>query len=149
MAVPTAVHTGFRSTVAQKHKHVTTGKILHTAASILAQHHGACFNKHDGPSDRVTDHPPMLFVHSRMVRRPVRRPSCLLKHSLTRRAEDSACCVEGLRVCTSGTPYMVSLPQTTRMYLIRSTNVAELKSAAPTISVLLKLYVNPEHGSIV
>ena len=40
----------------------------------------ACFNKHDGPSDRATDHPPMLFVHCRMVRRPVGRPSCLLKH---------------------------------------------------------------------
>ena len=34
------------------------------------------FNKHDGLSDRATAHPLMLFVHSRMVR----RPSCLLKH---------------------------------------------------------------------
>ena len=42
---------------------------------------GACFNKHDGLFDRATDHPPMLFVHCRMVGRPVRRPSCLLKHS--------------------------------------------------------------------
>ena len=41
---------------------------------------GACFNKHDGLSDRATDHPPKLFVHCRMVRRPVGRPSCLLKH---------------------------------------------------------------------
>ena len=30
-----------------------------------------CFTNSDGPSDRATDHPPMLFVHSRMVRRPV------------------------------------------------------------------------------
>ena len=32
-----------------------------------------CINQHDGPSDRTTDHRPMLFVHSRMVRRLVRR----------------------------------------------------------------------------
>ena len=31
----------------------------------------ACFSKYDGLSDRATDHPPMLFVHCRMVRRPV------------------------------------------------------------------------------
>ena len=30
---------------------------------------GGCFNKHDRQSDRVTDHPPMIFAHSRMVRR--------------------------------------------------------------------------------
>ena len=34
---------------------------------------GACFNKDDGLADRTTDHRPMLFLHSRMVRRPVRR----------------------------------------------------------------------------
>ena len=28
----------------------------------------------------TTDHPPMLFVHCRMVGRSVRRPSSLLKH---------------------------------------------------------------------
>ena len=33
----------------------------------------ACFKKHDGPSDRASDHHPMLFVHSRMVRRWVGR----------------------------------------------------------------------------
>ena len=32
---------------------------------------GGCFNKHDGLSDRATDHLPMLFVHSRMVRHHV------------------------------------------------------------------------------
>ena len=32
---------------------------------------GACFNKHDGLSDQATDRRPMLFVHRRMVRRPV------------------------------------------------------------------------------
>ena len=42
--------------------------------------HGACFNKHDGLSDRATDHPPMLFVHCRMVRPQLDSPSCLLKH---------------------------------------------------------------------
>ena len=40
---------------------------------------GVCFNKHDGPSYRATYHPPMLIVHSRMVRHPVDSPSCLLK----------------------------------------------------------------------
>ena len=32
---------------------------------------GGCFNKHDGLSSQATDHPPMCFVHSTMVRRPV------------------------------------------------------------------------------
>ena len=30
-----------------------------------------CFSKHDGLSDRATDHCPMLFVHSKKVWRPV------------------------------------------------------------------------------
>ena len=39
----------------------------------------SCFNKHDGPSDRATDLHPMLSVHSRMVRHPVRRSVLLIE----------------------------------------------------------------------
>ena len=46
---------------------------------ISAEPPGACFSKHDGPSDQVTDHPPMLFVHSRMVRRPVGQSFVLIE----------------------------------------------------------------------
>ena len=40
---------------------------------------GACFNKHDGLSDRAADHPPMLFVQSGMVRRPVGQSVVLIE----------------------------------------------------------------------
>ena len=30
-------------------------------------------NRHDGPSDRATDYRPMVFVHIRKVRHPVRQ----------------------------------------------------------------------------
>ena len=41
--------------------------------------YGACFNQHDGLPDRATDHCPMIFAHSRMVRRPVRRSVMLME----------------------------------------------------------------------
>ena len=39
---------------------------------------GGCFTNSDGLSDRATDHPPMLFVHSRMVRPQSDSPSLLV-----------------------------------------------------------------------
>ena len=38
-----------------------------------------CFNKNNRLSDRVTDHPPMLSGHSRMVRGPVGRSVVLIE----------------------------------------------------------------------
>ena len=43
------------------------------AGYIVSLRTGGCFNKPNGLSDQMTDYRPMLFVHSRMVRRPVRR----------------------------------------------------------------------------
>ena len=43
---------------------------------------GVCFNEQVGPSDRAADHPPMLFVHSRMVRRRSDSPSLFVKYSI-------------------------------------------------------------------
>ena len=40
---------------------------------------GSCFTNSDGPSDQATDHCPMLFVHSRMVRPKSDSPSLLVK----------------------------------------------------------------------
>ena len=40
---------------------------------------GGCFTNSDGPSDRATDHRPMLFVHNRMVRPESDSPSLLVK----------------------------------------------------------------------
>ena len=41
---------------------------------------GGCFSNSDGPSDWATDHRPMLFVHSRMVRHRSDGPSLLVGH---------------------------------------------------------------------
>ena len=40
-------------------------QLVSTKAIVIL---GGCFKKRDGPSDRATDHRPMLFVHSIMVR---------------------------------------------------------------------------------
>ena len=43
----------------------------YTSHILIDQGPGGCFTNSDRLSDRATDHPPMLFIHSRMVRRPV------------------------------------------------------------------------------
>ena len=47
--------------------------------SLIGRGPGACFNKHDGLSDQVTDHRPMLFVHRESSVAGSDGPSCLLK----------------------------------------------------------------------
>ena len=47
----------------------SSNRITHSAESAVTNA-GGCFTNSNGLSDRATDHPPMLFVHSRMVRRP-------------------------------------------------------------------------------